>query len=226
MRTASRNRLALAALALGALVAGAGCNVVGAVLGKTQGQVPVEAKHTPDPLVPLVVLVENYRNDASSTASDADRVARMIGERLAEQKAAPIVDPDKVRTLRDRSPKAYQAMGVTQVAREVGAGQVLYVDLTGVGVGVQVGSDVAKGLASANVRFIDVDTGLVAWPSDFAEGAPVGFETRPPRVGDAVTLDSIRVDVLVGLSDRIARMFFRYKPDDLEALGTEAGGVR
>lgn len=220
------SRLALAALAAGALAAAVGCNVVGVVLGKAQGQVPIEAKYTPDPLVPLVVIVENYRRDSTSTASDAERMAKMIGDRLTEQKAATVVDPDKIRTLREQSPKAYEAMGVTQVARAVGAGQVLYVDLTGVGVGVQMGSDAAKGVVSANVRFIDARTGLVTFPADLADGAPVGYETRMRRLGDGVSLDSIRTDVLATVSDRIARLFFRYKPDDLEALGSDDDLIR
>lgn len=227
-RRAARPLCLLAAIAGAVALAGAsaGCNLLGVVASKAAGQVPVEAVHTPDPLVPLVVLVENYRSDAGGTASDADRIAQMIGARLAEQNAAPIVGLDKVRDLRDRSPREYRAMGVVQVARAVGAGQALYVDLTGVAVGTQVGSDVAKGVASANVKFIDARSGLVAYPADLAEGAPVGYETRMRRVGDGVTIDSIRSEVLAGLSDRIARMFFRYKPDDLEALGTEEGGVK
>jgi hypothetical protein len=211
---------------LAAIAAVSGCNVIGVIAGKTAGQVPVEAVYTPDPLVPLVVLVENYRSDSGGTDSDADRVAQMIGARFAEQNVAPIIGQDKVRALRDREPKAYHAMGVVQVARAVGAGQALYVDLTGVAVGTQMGSDVAKGIASANVKFIDAQSGLVAYPADFTDGAPIGYETRVRRVADGVTIDSIRADVLAGLSDRIARMFFRYKPDDLEALDTEAGGVK
>ena len=226
MRRAAADTFRPFVAAAALLVAAGGCNVIGVIAGKTAGQIPVEAKYTPDPLLPLVVLVENYRADATSTPSDADRIARMIGDRLAEQKVAPIIDPDKVRELRDRSMADYRKMGVAQVARAVGAGQILYVDLTGVGVGTQMGSDAAKGVVSTNVQFIDAASGLVKYPADLVEGAPVGFETAMHRIGDGVTAESVRGEALSNVSERIARMFFRYKPDDLEALGAEAGGVQ
>lgn len=224
-RPSFASRAARSFCLLAALASASGCNVIGVLADKTAGQIPVEAKHKPDPLVPLVVLVENYRSASGTTASDADRVAAMISTRLEEQKVAPIVPQDKVRDLRDRSPKAYAQMGVVQVARAVGAGQVLYVDLAGVAVGTQMGSDVGKGVANANVKFIDAKSGLVAYPADLNDGVPVSYQTRMRRIADNVTVDSLRGDVLSSLSERIARMFFSYKPDDVEALGSEDDGI-
>ncbi|RYG67528.1 hypothetical protein EON77_16400, partial [bacterium] len=77
---ASPKTIARLACLFASLAAAGGCNLIGVVADKTAGQIPVEPKHTPDPLVPLVVLVENYRTD-SGNAGDADRVARMIGAR-------------------------------------------------------------------------------------------------------------------------------------------------
>lgn len=220
-----RPEILLPVLAATALAAAGGCNLIGVVAQKTAGQIPVDAKYAPDPTVPIVVLVENYRGDGSG--DDADRVARLIGARLAEQKVAPIVGPEKVRDLRERNPTAYRAMGVAQVGKAVGAGGVLYVDLVSVGVGVQMGSDVAKGVAQANVRFIDATTGLVAYPAELTDGTPVGHETTMRRLGNGVTIDSMRAELLIGLSDRIARLFFRYKPDDITAPDDDPGlGVR
>lgn len=210
-----------AALAAGVVLLIAGCDIAGIIADRTAGQIPVEPKYAPDPTVPLVVLVENYR-DAAIPTGDAERVQRMIGQRLDEQQVAPLVSPDKVRMIRDRSPSAYRTMGVTQIAREAGAGLVIYVDLVSVGVGAHgSGSDVARAMASANVRVIDARAGLLAWPADVSDGYPVSYETQIRRIGDNATADSLRGEALRGLSDRIARLFFRYKPDDLEALGSD-----
>lgn len=196
-----------------------GCKVLGLIADKTAGQIPVEPKYVPAADVPLVVLVENYRTDAATSRSDADRVAQILGERLAERKVAPIVAFEKVQALRDKEGAAFDKLGVVQIARELDAGQVLYVDLTAVSVGAAPGSDIGRAAASAKVRFIDVKKNEVVWPGDLAEGATIEAASPQRRVADGITVDSLRVEALRQLSERIARLFFKYKPDDLEVLG-------
>ena len=221
LRAITLNVIAVGAIGAVALLAAGGCNVIGVVVDRTAGQVPVEPKFTPDPQRPLLVLVENYRV-ASGNTSDADRVARLIGARFVEQKVAPIVSGDALVRLRDKDPIAYRKMGVAQVGQAVGATQVLYVDLTNVAIGTQGGgSDVAKGLASANVRFIDAATGRIAYPAGLADGHPVAYETPARRLGDDASADSLRAEAMSVLCDRIARLFYRYKPADIDVIGDE-----
>lgn len=195
-----------------------GCHVVGVIADKVAGDRPVPATHTPDPLKPLLVIAENYR-DPSSNGSDAERVQALVGDRLAEHQVAPIVSDDAVRTVRDRSPQAFRKMTVVEIAKAVGAQQVLYIDITGIGVGAQVGSDSLKGVAGANVKLIDATTGAVLFPADLDAGATVGFESPLRRASSTATPDRVRIETLVGLSDRIARLFHSYRPSDLERLG-------
>lgn len=205
-------------LALAACITLPGCGLVGVVADKVAGDRPVPAVYTPDALAPLVVIAENYR-DPNSDGSDAYRVQQLVSERLSENNVAPVISADRVDAVRDRSPSAYRKMSVIDIARAVGAKQVMYVDLASVAVGSQVGGDSLKGVGSANVKLIDVDSGTVLFPRDNDAGAPVAFESELRRRTAEVTPDRVRAETLVGLSGRISRMFHSYLPSDLERLG-------
>lgn len=202
-----------------ALLVASGCNVIGVIAGKTVGQPPVLPQFEFDKTAPLLVLAENYR-DPTSASIDADRVARMVGEDLQAHEVAPLITADELSAARDSRPAAFTKMSVVEVARAVGAKQVLYIDLTSVGVGSQQGSDVLKGVASANLRVIEADTGKIRFP-DMASGYPVSYETPVRSARDGVSPDSVRGEALNELSVRIARLFYKYTPGDHEALGDQ-----
>jgi len=211
----------LAALAACLLAAG-GCQVFGVLFGKALPDPPVPAKFVPEKR-PTLVLAENYRSP-TLTAQDADRVARIVAQHWQSRDVAPLVARDDLVRLRDRDPAAFAAMDVRAIARAVGAEQVVYVDLMGVGVSASPGSEILKGQASANVRVIDVPSGRVLFPLDATDGIPVGYET-PLQVGrDRVTPLSVRGATLEGLGLRIARLFYKWQPDDSGEDGTALDG--
>jgi hypothetical protein len=193
-----------------------GCQAIGVVADKISPPT-VEAQYAFGKTTQVLVIAENFRTPTQSE-SDADRVAQLVSEELTTEQAALIVSPEKLALVRDVKPDAYAKMSVVDLGRAVGAQQVLYIDMGGVGVGAQPGSDVLKGVAQANVKIIDVATGAVAFPKDMAEGVPVSFETVLRRASLKSTPDAVRTQAIVGLSGKIARLFHKYYPADIEVI--------
>lgn len=193
-----------------------GCQAIGVVADKLNPPT-VEAQYAFGKTTQVLVIAENFRAPTQN-ASDADRVAQLVSDELTKEEAALIVSPEKLALVRDLKPDAFAKMSVVDLGRAVGAQQVLYIDMGGVGVGAQPGSDVLKGVAQANVKVIDVASGAVAFPKDMAEGVPVSFETILRRASLKATPDAVRTQALVGLSGRIARLFHKYYPADIEVI--------
>lgn len=215
-------RAAILALVTGACLLLPGCIVLGIVADKVAGDRPIPPAYAPDPLKPILVIAENYRNP-SSNLSDAERIQILVGDRLTQNKVAPVIPDDSVRAVRDRSPSAYRKMSIVEIAKAVGAEQVVYIDITSIGVGAQAGSDSLKGVGSANVKLIEVETGAVLFPGDRDAGAPVGFESQLSRAAGPATTDRVRAETILGLSEQIGRLFYPYRPSDLERLGDGEG---
>lgn len=194
----------------------AGCQVVGIVADKVAPPT-VEAQYEIGKTTQLLILAENYRAPSQSTA-DADRLVRLIGDELTTEKVAVVVSPEKLALVKDAKPAAYAKMSVVELGKAVGAQKVLYIDLGGVGVGAQPGSDVLKGVAQAHVKVIDVLTGGVAFPQDMDEGFPVSFDTPLHRSSQRATPDAVRAEAIIGLSGKIARLFHSYHPSDLDVI--------
>jgi hypothetical protein len=199
-----------------ALLVPAGCAIVGATLGKVAGSPPVPAQFEPAK-VSTLVLAENFRQLATSH-DDADRIARRVGALLSENEVGPIVPADQVTTLRDRMSADFRKMNVIEVARELQAEQVIYIDLQGVGVGVMPGSDVLRGEATASVRVIDVATGSILFPAGVQEGAGVSFESPIRRQSAGGNRAGVRGEALDGLSTNIARLFHPWQADEIGKL--------
>lgn len=207
-----------ASIALCLLAGLGGCNIIGVVSDKLAGDMPVEPVHRPDPTKKMVVIAENYRG--SGDPSDAARLGQIVTDRLAVNNVAPLVSNDRLMEVRDRSPMAYRKMSVVEIARAVGAEQVVYIDVGGVGVGTQLGGDSLKGVASANVKLIDVSTGAVLYPRDMDAGEAVSFESDLHRASSEWTADRVRGETLMGLGIRVARLFHTYRRSDMERIQT------
>ena len=195
----------------------AGCAAVGVVADKVIGKAPVPAVYTLGLTTTVLVLVENYQ-DPSMNATDSERVGRMIANVLETKKAAIVISPDKLVSVRDSHAAAFSRMSVVDIGKAVGAAKVIYINLGGVAVGAQQGSDMLKGISRANVKVIDVVTGGVAFPADMSEGYPVDFSSPMRRGAEGITPDAIRGETLVGLSTAIARLFYSYEPGELESI--------
>jgi hypothetical protein len=223
MGQAKESRMLRLLCLLTVLVATSGCAGVGAVLGKVQGPQWVEAKHKLGEAKTLV-MAENFAEPGMSVV-DADRVSRAVTEKLREKKAINAIDADALSTLRAQKLGAFGKMSVQDIAAATGAEQILYIDLQGVAVGQSSGSDVFKGVASARIRVIDPKTAAVIYPADLRDGLPVGFESPMRRAVGKHNPETIRTEAIVGLSDRIAKLFYRWQAEDntRDVFGEELG---
>src|SRR5579862_7685465 len=109
-----------------ALLACGGCEIVGAVLSKTTGPDSVDAEYVP-PQEPMLVLVESWGN-AGSVGADSERLSAALVKELKDNKVAPLVDPNKLESLRDAD-SGTANMPITDLGRKLGAKQVLYVNV-------------------------------------------------------------------------------------------------
>jgi hypothetical protein len=197
----------------------AGCNVLGAVLYKTAGEPDVEAQYTL-PNVPTLVMAENF-SQYDLGAADAELLARRVQSRLQEKlfdvktkTAFPMVQSEKVLELRGRSATAFRKMTIPQIGKEVGAEQIIYIHFQGGGVASMAGGSTHQGKAAVLVKVVDVKTGATLWPTDMVDGRAVSFETSPHRGGD--NQSDIRNRLYDGLSQQIARLFYKHKPGEEE----------
>ena len=200
--------------------ASAGCAALGAVMGKVAGQPDVPAQYELKKDLPVLVIAENFR-DPSTSMTDADRIARLVSDDLDAHKVAPIVSIDQLTILRDAKPAEFAKMTVVDLAKQLGAKQVVYVDLDSVAVGVQTGSDMLKGIGAARVLVIDVDSGRSVFPGGLSEGLAVSFDSPMRRVSDQATPNTVRSETLMGLGGRISRLFYKWQPSDVETMDTE-----
>ncbi len=195
-----------------------GCAAVGALAGKLLPEPPIPARFIL-PSVPTLVFVENSSQPGNASI-DADPLARHIHNDLTRFEVVPVIPLDKLQTLRDLESTRFRNRSITEVASQLGAAQVLYVDVQGVAVGSVPGSDVVKAIGSARVRVIDVATAQVIFPRESTDGLPISFETRPRRIASGSanpTVAAARAEVLAELGKRIAQLFRDYQIDENDA---------
>ena len=204
-RSASR-----AVLLLGLTMTAGGCYAAGAILHTAFGPNAVDAVYELKKQ-PTLVLVENFQ-DPDSSSADADTVAHDVSEALHEHASLEVVDADKVVPLRTEQPGTFHEMKIPDVGRSVGAKQVVYVNLVETEHMADPTGVAVHATATANVRVIDATTGAVLWPV----GQPRGYEitaNMPYDRADSAVGAAMRGDLLNQLSDRIAKLFYSYKPE-------------
>lgn len=201
-------------LTLAALVAG-GCNLVGAVLYKVTPELEIPPKFVLKKDAPTVVLVENYRTP-DLAANDAELLARSLQAKLDEKKVAPIIKTEKIFDLRNSRPKDFAKMTVPEIAKAVGAEQVIYVDLQSGGISSMTGQSLFQGKAYVAVKVIDAKTGATLFPTESADGIGLGFETNPRKGRDEGSYPAVRSELYDGMAKTIGRLFYPYKPSEDE----------
>jgi hypothetical protein len=194
-----------------------GC-AVGGVWQSIFGPNKIKAKYVL-PKVPTLVLVENYRNPAVSQI-DADLVASELCDQLKQNNLVPLVDPDKLTAVRDTDAAKYHAMSQVDLGRAVGAKQVIYVELLESSVEADSTESAARGRVSADVRVVDVDTGLTLWPLDSAQGYPLSADV-PYNRADPDRVTAMHAQMLAQLSDALAKLFYDWQPDSDKQASSE-----
>lgn len=197
-------------------MASSGCNVIGALAYKTAGPPTVYAEYK---LPPRPTLVFADANEAgSATFADADALARFVERQLTDRRVCPMVGTDRVLDLRG-SDVNFSKWSVAEVGRRVDAGQVIYIDLTEARISQVIGARSQRGFASARVRVIDAADGALLWPMESQQGYPVQFETPMTSLDDRLAPIEVRNAALLGLADRIGKLFYDWKPgEDGDAL--------
>lgn len=207
--------LVLALLAAAASLPAGGCDVAGAVLYKTVGPMPVDAEYVPEKK-PMLVFVERYNTGAGGggidAAQEAEGLAVAIREALEAKQIAPQVDPMSVSDLRVRDPMGFRTMTVSKIGQEVGAEQVLYVNLLQSTLKTTEGSDLSKGQMAVRVKVVDASTGQVLWPVDAADGRPVTIQTPVASAREGISPTVARANMTRQMADSVAKLFYRHQP--------------
>ncbi len=190
-----------------------GCAGAGALGYKIFGAPTQPALYKPA-RVPTLIVVENYDHPATS-ARDSEMLQRLLYEQFIKRKIAPVVAPEGLLQVKSqRGETEFQKLSIAALGREVGAKQIVYVDLGQAAVESAVGSDFVRGRASARVRLIDVSSGDTIWPLEVSQGYPVSYETPIPRMKERTDDTLARAQLHQGMALRIGRLFRKWKADE------------
>jgi hypothetical protein len=206
-RLAVRSAVAVVLLiAVAACVAG--CQLFGAVVETTNGDDPIKAVYTPTS-IPMVVMVENYNG---SSPIDSENLARFIEAEITQNKIAPLVNSDALANLRDADPVAFHTMRIQDIAKAVGAKQILYIDKVMVDVDRPQASDMAHGSLSASARIVAADTGNSLWPSGTGAGMPFSVEVPYAPMSQS-NQSELRSKLTRQMAHEIVNIFHDHQPD-------------
>ncbi len=189
-----------------------GCSAAGALIYKVTPAEKTPAVYTPAQELSVIV-VENSRNPAANEI-DCQQLARLIADQFRKYKVVPLVDDNALNQLRDRDLKAYRAMSIAEIGRQVGAKQIFYVDLQRSSVELAAGDQMVQGSIQSTVRVIDVKSGQTLWPTDAAAGWPLGMETPLIEISDKVTESGIRRNMHDAIAVRLGQLFHPWTVDD------------
>jgi hypothetical protein len=197
-----------------------GCYPIGGIMYKLAGPLPVEALYVPDDTKPMLVFVERFNTGGGGGAvggieaqQECEGLARAIQAQLNEKQIAPQVDPMAVSQLRVKDPMKFRAMTVSQIGGELGAQQVLYVNVLASSMKMSEGSELIRGQMAGNVKVIDVATGEILWPTDAGDGHPVAVQTPITSVREGVSPGQARASMIRQMGDAVAKLFYKWKPD-------------
>jgi hypothetical protein len=205
-------RAALAGTLLLLAMAACGCALPGALAYKFMGPPEIPAKYV-FPKIPLLVLVENAHS-GSIAIPEADALSAVIYEDLKEHKVAPLIDPARVHELRDRNPIGFGKMSITEVGRQLGAEQVLYVHVQQLDIESPTGADLVRLKISVKVKIVEIANARTIWPES---GDTESYNVESPwqRLDPGTTRSVLNHQVLRESGIEIARWFYPYQPDTM-----------
>jgi hypothetical protein len=210
----SQARLHLLLLLL--IISVAGCTMAGLAAHKIMGPAAVPAKYVPQPQ-PLVVLVEDYHRATGLT--DDELLSRYVEDEIrGHVQKVPVIDSAKVREIRMSKPEDFKKMSVAEVGRGVGADQVIWVAVTERTVESLLGGESLRGDVAVRVKMVDAKTGQTLWPTDMAEGYPLSSGTTWGAT-NAGSESELKNSLYRELSAKIAKLFYKWKPDEEEPEG-------
>lgn len=201
----------------------AGCSLIGAVAYKMSGPTDIPAAYVPAKR-PTLVLVEKSDNPGE-VPLESEQIAQHISAALRDHDVAPLVDGSPLASLRSRDPQRYRRLSTAEAGRLTGAAQVLYVDLTEFTINDAMATELVGGRVSARVRVIDAATGKTLWPLDTTQGVPISVDAPYGQSGANQTASPLREKMCQALADKIARLFYKYRSDQVDAGSPPPGDL-
>ena len=189
---------------------GSGCNLLSAVAYKTMGPAKIPAEYVP-PQEPMLVLSESY-HQSNDLQPFADELGSLLQKELEVHKVAPLVDPTKLAALKAEKGRDFEKMKIPEIARALGARQVMYVDLQECSFDSIDNAEVFQGSIKAKVRVVDVATAETRWPG-VGDGHLFAKKTEYVRRDARDTPLLVRNMMLEDLAGAISRLFYDFKPD-------------
>ena len=190
-----------------------GCALPGAIAYKVFGPPPIPARYTP-PKEPMLVMVEEAHASGGAIL-ESEELAMAIQQQLRENDVAPLVETQQVQRLRDANPTAFRQMGISEIGRNVGAKQVLYVAIRRLDLDAPQSADVMRAQLSVELKMIDTQTAQVRWPES-GDAETYEYETDYQRLTPQNPPVLIRSSAIRHAAVDIGRMFYKWKPETMQ----------
>jgi hypothetical protein len=199
------------------MILAGGCAAAGVAAYKVMGPADVPAKYVPAK-EPMLVLVENYSRP-SSAFTDSELLSRFLVSNLKTNNVAPIIDLNTLREFQASHASELHDLSVAALGRQLGAKQVLYIDVTKNDIEPLLGGETLRGEAAVRVKIVDVATGETRWPLEMSEGYPLSFSTSLGSATRGESEIALKQRMYANLGDRIAKLFYKWKPEETPPEG-------
>lgn len=191
----------------------AGCQPIAAVLDKMPGDPTIAAVYVPAH-DNMAVIVEDFQNPALIEEA-AEHIDWLIANELIEHKVAPVINPSRLTVLRTSDPAGYRKMKIPQIGQEIGARQVLYVNVNSYAIESAVGTEALKAHAEARVKVVDCVTGQTRWPRDATSaGYPIMVDIPFLADNQNVNETKVRGALAQAVAMRVATLFYDATSDE------------
>jgi hypothetical protein len=200
----------LIALLVGAGASG-GCIIAG-YAAHVYGDPPVPARFVLGPH--LTAIVVRDQPDPTGQTVEGEVLASEIEQNIKAKNAGIIVPSVKTSDLRSSDPNKFETMTPQQIGHAVGAEQIIYVEVERSSVSAGEGNDMLKGQIAATVAVYEMHGGTMLWPTDGSSGDSVTYATPTLRANGDVNSFNMRRNIYAGLADKVAKLFYTYKPDE------------
>ena len=192
-----------------------GCSLLGVVASAGE-RVPAQYK-LPD--VKTLVLVDDPA-DRLPDPQLRDVVAQYTGYHLNESGALsqPIIDPDQLRVLADLLGDRYASTPMDTLARELGAGQVIHIQIQTLLLRAPTGllnpnATVLVSVVNADGERLFPQPGPLHDPAEPTPGQRLAIESGPPRYGetDRTSQATLTRELAQKIGLDVARLFYKHQ---------------
>jgi hypothetical protein len=200
----------LVALLIAAAASG-GCIIAG-YAAHVYGDPPVGPRYVLGPRRTAIVVRD--QPDPMGQNIEGEVLASEVEQNLKAHKIENLVPSVKASDLRSSRPVQFEKMTPAEIGQAIGAEQVVFVEVLRSQIAAGEGNDMLKGQIAATVAVYDAQSHQMLWPTDGSAGESVTYATPMLRSHGDVNELSMRRSIYGGLADKIAKLFYTYKPDE------------